>query len=255
MKNLQVYLPYSKTTITQRFGDNANSLYASQGLKGHTAYDWGVPWGRDIPNCVADAYCYSVMNKDNPDLAQYRAPFFIVETDSGIYEISYGHCSAILAEVGKTYQVGDIIAKVGNTGPVYVGQHEVTKAEKDAGSQAGAHLHGPQIRVLKKTRYSSTYKNYIYDANGLLYKDGWYYGVPDYENGYNGCISLKGYSTETLATKTPVQVVADALPVVEQGIQIALRTPEPQKSTLISALSKILISLSTFLKELSPDDN
>jgi len=257
MQKLQVYLPYDKKFITQRFGENGNPSYARDGLKGHTAYDWGVPWGTPIPNCVEGLYVYSLLNKDNPDPTRYRAVCGIVETDNGgVYEITYGHCSAITAEVGKTYKVGDVIAKVGNTGDVWVGAHEVTKAERQQGSQAGAHLHGPQIRVLKKTRYTSTYKNYLYDDKGFLCINGWYYGVPDYDNGYNGCVSLRSFSTEKVAVSTdPIQVVAKALPVVQEGVAAIPTTPEPQKATLIEALSKLLTGLNEFMAKLSTPKN
>jgi hypothetical protein len=204
-KTLAVYLPYPKATIAQRFGANANPLYASQGLQGHTAYDWGVPWGTEIPNCVANAYCYSLMHVDDPVLMDYRAAFFIVETQTGVYEVSYGHLSEASAEVGKTYQVGDIIGKVGNTGACYVGQHLVTEAEKRAGSHAGAHLHGPQIRILAKTQFSNKYDRYVTLADGSKFVDraGYFYGIPGYNNGYNGCVSLAKFSTERLAVKAP----------------------------------------------------
>lgn len=254
---LKVYLPYSKSTIVQRFGENANPLYAGQGLKGHTSYDWSVPYGSPIPNCVADSYCYSLMHKDDPVLMDYRAVFFIVETDDGkAYEISYGHLSKITAEVGKTYQPGDIIGFTGNTGPVFQGQHEVTEAEKDHGSTAGTHLHGPQVRVLQKTKYTGQFKDYVMDETGKPFmRNGYFYGIPDYDNGYNGCVSMAQYSTETLATdwKAPVPVVDD--PIIENGIQVAQKAvfaasglPEgPQRSSLLKNIADFLSGISRFL--------
>lgn len=247
-KSLEVYLPYSKDTITQRFGDNANPLYVGQGLKGHPAYDWGVPWGTIIPNCTPDAYCYSIMHQNDPVLGDYRAAFFIVETETGVYEVSYGHMSTILAVPGTTYQVGGTIGLVGNTGPVYVGQHEVSEAEKDAGSHAGAHLHGPQIRVVTKTKYTNTYKNYLMNETGKPYRDtdGFFYGIPNYYNGYNGCVSLAPFSTETLATdyKTPItpQVVQEAKQALD-GIQTLPVAYQP------SLLAKLAAWLSSFIKK------
>lgn len=200
-KTLQVFLPYAKSYITQRFGENANPLYAGQGLKGHTAYDWGANYGTPIPCCTADSYCYSRMNEEAKDLSKYKAVFFLVETEAGIYEISYGHLSGFVAEVGKTYQVGDVIGFVGNTGPVFSSGVEVTEKQKEAGSHAGSHLHGPQIRPVKKVTKRATNKQYLVDAKGLLKKDGFYFEILDYENGYNGCVSLASFSTETPALK------------------------------------------------------
>jgi murein DD-endopeptidase MepM/ murein hydrolase activator NlpD len=254
MKTLEVYLPYPKTLITQRFGENANGSYAADGLKGHTAYDWGASYGTDIPNCTADAYCYSLMHKDDPVLMDYRAAFFIVETDTGVYEVSYGHMSEILAVPGKTYQVGDVIGKVGNTGPVFSGQHEVTEAEKDAGSHAGAHLHGPQIRPVKKVKTTQTgpgyFNHYLSTGAGTLYqdKDGFYYEVPDYQNGYNGCVSLAPFSTETLATEYKAPSVETIIQSVAVATAEVASLPKEQQSPFIKRLLAILAVLGSFLQ-------
>lgn len=218
---LEVWLPAPKSLITQRFGENANGSYARDGLKGHTSYDWGMPWGAPIRNCTKNAYCYSVMHKDNPDPTEYRAIFFIVETKTGVYEISYGHCSTIVAQVGKTYQPGEVIGFVGNSGDVF-SDHEVTKAERLAGSHAGAHLHGPQIRVLRKVK-KFTVGERIRDAKGYLKLNGYYFEVPNYNNGYNGCVSLAPFSTETLAStyKPPVE---QSSPVEPQSLIQPLQT-------------------------------
>jgi hypothetical protein len=243
---LQVYLPYPKPLITQRFGDNANYSYARDGLKGHTAYDWGASYGSKIPNCTPDAYCYSVLNKDNPDPSLYRAVYFIVETESGVYEISYGHCSAIYAQVGQTYQVGDSIALIGNTGDVFDGNHEVTKQERLNGSHAGAHLHGPQIRPVQKVKKITSGKHYLTNESGK-YKDpdGFYYEVVNYENGYNGCISLKDFSTEIVATdyKLAQNIVAQTK---EIGDKIGTLPPESQQKILPSFM-KVIEALKAWL--------
>lgn len=199
-KSLQVYLPAPKSLITQRFGDNANISYKRDGLRGHTSYDFGMAYGAPIYNCTPDAYCYSRMHEGDTYLNNYRALFFLVETEIGIYEVSYGHVSGFVADVGETYQVGDIIGYVGNTGTVFAGNHEVTEKEKEAGSHAGAHLHGPQIRVLRKDKKRLPSTQYITTIDGYLKKDGFYYAIPNYNNGYNGCVSLAPFSTETLAS-------------------------------------------------------
>lgn len=242
---LEVYLPYAKSLITQRFGANANYSYARDGLKGHTAYDWGAVYGVAIPNCTSDAYCYSILNKDNPDPAQYRAVFTLVETETGIYEISYGHCSDIYAEVGQTYQVGDVLALVGNTGDVFDGNHEVTRQERLNGSRAGAHLHGPQIRVLRKDAKRQTGVTYIRDNTGYIKKDGMYLAVPNYTNGYNGCVSLAPFSTETLAVHPPDVVPQEVIDIVKQGISLGPSLPEPQRKGWYQSLLDFLNSLIT----------
>lgn len=252
---LQVFLPYSKGLITQKFGDNANPLYKDQGLKGHTAFDWGALYGTKIPNCTFDAYCYSIMHQNDPVLMDYRAAFFIVETQTGTYEVSYGHMSTILALPGKTYQPGDLIGLVGNTGPVFVGQHEVTEAEKDAGSHAGAHLHGPQIRPVVKTQYSNKYSNYLVGANGNKYVDtnGFFYGILSYDNGYNGCVSPEPFFTNTLASEyhpTPIDLgkVSEIVGNTAQAVQLIQALPPDQQKRWFDPLIQILSSLAKLLR-------
>lgn len=252
-KSLAVYLPASKSLITQRFGDNANISYARDGLKGHTAYDWGMPYGAPIPNCVKDAYCYSRMHEGDPTLMDYRAVFFIVETETGVYEVSYGHLSGFVAEVGKIYQPGDVIGYVGNTGDVFSGQHEVTEAEKDAGSHSGAHLHGPQIRPLRKVLQFTKGSIRIYSEAGSYLKLGdYFFEVLDYNNGYNGCVSLAPFSTETLAIDyhAPIiqpaseTVMQEAIAVGKAGIELAPQIQEPeQRRTFLQELSDFLKKL------------
>lgn len=188
-KTLNLYKQFPDSKITQGFSENANTLYKSQGLVGHTTLDYGIPYGTPIASWANDAYCYSVLNRDNPDLSKYRGVFTLVETDAGVYEVSYGHASKIHAEVGKTYNVGDTLMECGNTGPVYVGGVEVSTTAKLKGSKAGAHLHGPQIRPVKKVKKTSKGKTYLLDGFGIFKKDGFYYEVIDFNNGTNGCVS------------------------------------------------------------------
>ncbi len=267
-KELQVFLPYPKSCITQRFGANANYSYARDGLKGHTAYDWGeiydtkskkyigAAWGSPIPNCTFDAYCYSHLNEGNKDLNAYRAVFFLVETETGLYEVSYGHLSTFEAQVGKTYQPGDVIGYVGNTGDVFVGDHEVTALEKNAGSHAGAHLHGPQVRPVKKVTKRSSKKQYLQDSKGVLKKDGFYFEVIDYNNGFNGCVSLAPFSTETLATDykasipPPPPITEHAQALQDFAGEIAKEIPsmpEPRKIETQNALQKLFEAIKKIL--------
>jgi len=189
---LEIYLPAPLSRVTQGWNQNANDFYKDNGLTGHTSYDWHFDHGEDVPNCVKDAYCYSVMNKDHQDPMKYRAVFTLVNADNGFSdwaEVSYGHADKILAEVGKTYQPGDILMTAGNTGDVYAGGRYVTKEEKLKGSKAGTHLHGPQVRPVKRVKKTSRRKEYLYDGFGILKIDGYYFEIVDYNNGVNGCVN------------------------------------------------------------------
>ena len=199
--NLELYIPFPKQTISQGFGKNATSIYKDQGVAGHTSIDWDIPHGTPYPCCADDSYCYSVINKENPDPMRYRAVFTLVEKQSGTYEVSYGHCDKIYAEVGKTYRAGEILGTVGNTGDVFAGGRYVTREEKLARSTAGAHALAPQVRPVKKVTSIMQGKQYLYDGFGLFKKDGYYYEVADYNNGYNGCVDPEPFFNGYLAIK------------------------------------------------------
>lgn len=179
--------PFPKSYITQGFGGNANTLYAGQGLKGHTGIDYATInfHGTAIPS-AADAWCYSTMNDGNPNPDYYRAVFTIVDDPDYSYEISYGHCSRIVVQEGRVAE-GQHLADIGNTGDCYVGGRRVTKEEKLAGSTAGSHLHFQVRKCVRRKDRRSGYQ-YLRNSNGYYRKDGFYYEIVDYNNGYNGCV-------------------------------------------------------------------
>jgi murein DD-endopeptidase MepM/ murein hydrolase activator NlpD len=183
----ELYNPFPFTSISQHFGANANESYAHGGLKGHTAIDWNVPFGTPLSACT-DAPVYSVMNRDNPDPERYRAVFQLVEKGDLAWEVSYGHLDKIYVRPGQFVAAGTIIGTVGNTGTVYSAGRYVTKEERLGGSKAGAHLHGPQVRPCRKVRFTVADKQYLADGNGILVRDGKYFEVIDYDNGFNGCV-------------------------------------------------------------------
>lgn len=202
MEILELYLPAPRSRVTQGWNQNANDFYKDNGLPGHTSFDWDFGHGEDVPNCAADAYCYSVLNRDNPDPMKYRGVYTLVNAKNGLSdwaEVSYGHADKILAEVGKIYQPGDILLTAGNTGDVYSGGRYVTKEEKLRGSTAGTHLHGPQVRPVKPVKKTSRNKEYLYDGFGIFKKDGYYFEIVDYYNGVNGCVDPDLYFNEIQA--------------------------------------------------------
>lgn len=184
---MNLYRPFAASLITQTFDKNANPLYKGQGLKGHTGEDYGGAWGTPIRNCATEAYVYAVKHRDNPDPTAYRAVYTLVQDGQDWYEVSYGHCSTMTAEVGKTYYDGDILAFMGNTGDVYSGGKAVSKEARLKGSKAGTHLHF-QVRAVKRVSKASSKKKYLNDGHGLLKKDGYFFEIPTYNNGYNGCV-------------------------------------------------------------------
>lgn len=204
MEKLKLWLPAPLSQITQGFSENANVSYKRDGLTGHTSIDWAIPYGDPILNCAENAYCYSVINRGNPDLMKYRAVFTLVNADNGVSEwaeVSYGHLTDIHAEVGKTYQPGESLGTAGNTGTVFSGGREITAAQKNAGSKAGTHLHGPQVRPVQRVKKTVRGKQYLYDGNGIFKKDGYYFEVVNYENGTNGCVNPMPFFSGGLAVE------------------------------------------------------
>lgn len=187
--------PISPATILQRFNENANPLYASQGLKGHGALDYAAYYGQPIFAAV-DSYIYSDMNFGaKPDV--YRAVCTLVEEGDVVYEIIYGHVIDSPVEPKTYIKAGQLIARAGNFGNVYTGGVMVTLQEKLAGSHAGTHLHF-QVRLCKKVLIRDSNKHYIKDSNGYVKLSGMFIEIVDFGNGYNGCIDpLPFFSTQS----------------------------------------------------------
>lgn len=184
---MKAKIPFKKWWMTQGFAQNLNTYYKEGGLAGHPALDIVALGDDTIFNAIDNAYCFSLMNKDNPDLMRYRAVYTLVEMDGVFYEVSYGHCDQIFAEVGKTYNTGDRLALQGNTGDVASGGKKITLKEKQDGSQVGQHLHW-QFRLVKPSVIIEKGKAYLGDEKGTFKKDGYYYEIPYYKNGFNGCV-------------------------------------------------------------------
>jgi murein DD-endopeptidase MepM/ murein hydrolase activator NlpD len=180
---LQLIRPEGRRT--QRFGKNATSIYAEQGLKGHTAEDWVNGWKSPI-KAVVTGEVYSTINLTNKDPKRYRAVYQVVDTEEFSYEISYGHIDQCFANIGDVVKVGQIIATEGNWGDVFSGGKPVTTAGRKVGK--GSHLHGPQLRKCIKVKTRTRGKKYLKNAKGYFKRDGKYYEIVDYDNGYWGCI-------------------------------------------------------------------
>jgi murein DD-endopeptidase MepM/ murein hydrolase activator NlpD len=104
--------------------------------------------------------------------------------------MSYGHVSEIDCSIGQIVNVGDIIAKEGNHGTVYVGNTLITLAMQAAGHHDGHHRHYQKRPVIKTKNLSD-----LLSKMGLSNSKGWYqdaegnyYQVYDYFNGFNGCV-------------------------------------------------------------------
>lgn len=190
MKKLELFYPLKKFVITQGFAQNANDYYRTHNLIGHTGIDM-VSFYNDNIMAAQDGLVYKIINRDNPDLSQFRAVFQIIETDTGTYELCYGHNNKTLAFPAAFANTGETLATEGNTGDVYVNGQPINKEERMNGSRAGTHVHF-QLRKVQKTLIPNfDGKNQFLSAqSGEPYRDtkGYYYLIPLYDNGANGCI-------------------------------------------------------------------
>lgn len=198
---MKIYVPFKKWFITQGFAQNANTYYKEGGLKGHTGMDI-MAIGDTNMYAGYDGYCYSVVNKDNPDLMRYRAVYTLIEDTGVFYELSYGHCNKIFVQVGDVKR-GDLIATEGNTGDVASGGKKVTAEEKKDGSRKGAHLHF-QLRLVIPVSKVTDGKKYLSDSKGKFKKNGKFFEIVDYKNGYKGCVDMSPYLVNESAYKKPI---------------------------------------------------
>ena len=169
----------------QGFSQNYNPSYHQGGLLGHTGIDVNCGWGSPIAS-LTNGLVYSTYPINQPASDGYTAVFVIAETPLETFEMSYGHVSQITCTIGQTVKVGDIIAGEGNHGTVYAGNTLITLAMQAAGNHDGHHRHY-QKRPVKKVTRTDPNKRYLQTSESIYLKDGNYYEIYDYENGYNGC--------------------------------------------------------------------
>lgn len=201
---MKFYIPFKKWFITQPFAQNFNTYYAESGYKGHTGMDI-VAMGDKTIYASCDGYIYSHINKDNPDLMRYRAVYQLVEDNGMFYEMSYGHADKILVEPGTYVKRGDPLMTQGNTGDVATGGVKVTldMKKKALPNMPGEHLHW-QVREVLPVDKIEKGKKYLTDAKGTFKKDGKYFEVLNYNNGYAGCIDFSKFVVYESAVPTPI---------------------------------------------------
>lgn len=219
---MKLYFPYRGTRyISQNFGQNANGSYQSNGFTGHTGMDI-VGQHRENIYASCDGLVYSTMNKDNPDLMKYRAVFQLIEEDGIAYELAYGHLMDIYVEPNTFVKKGTLIGTQGNTGNVFTGGKEVTAKMKENNSPAGSHLHF-QLRLLKKNDKLDKKTVKLVDANGLLKIDGYYFEIPEYNNGFNGCVDLLPFLVMESAVSTIQEIIEVVKPKLTQTLRYGSR--------------------------------
>lgn len=105
-----LFQPTYPFVITQRFGENPNSLY--YGPKGHPGLDSRARLGAPI-------YCahFGMVIRANSDLERGLNVEILSKTDDGRFFVhKYFHGSALKCKLGDFVQTGQIIMLAGNTG-------------------------------------------------------------------------------------------------------------------------------------------
>lgn len=175
--------------VTQPFEGNATSAYKNSGLKGHSGIDSSCGFGSDIFSYWDKEYVYKVLTKEFPanDGSGFTGVFTLVEKDGVIFEFLYGHCNPEPGLLGKTITKGTKIGTEANNGEVYSGGVRITLEMQKNGDTRGSHRHD-QARLLRKDANLQPNTRYITSLGGdAFYKDGFFYAIPTFDNGYNGC--------------------------------------------------------------------
>lgn len=187
----------STCSRAQGFGLNMNPLYAAAGQKGHTGVDDTCGYGSKI-YALKKGMVYKIIDKDHPasDGSGYWGVFMLCQEPDGKWiEWQIGHCSKIYVKPGDFVEPWDFIGEEGNRGGVFSGGIQITKAMQDAGDKRGSHRHYNKkfLRPLTEEERDTFRGAYITEFSTsfpptLYQKDGKYYGVIDYYNGYNGSV-------------------------------------------------------------------
>jgi len=190
-RNYIIQLGYMPTcSIQQLFGQNANTSYATSGLRGHPAVDTRCGFGTDVL-AKYSGIAYKVLTKNNPsnDGSGFTGVFQIVDDGIECFEWLTGHLDPTISQLTEL-QKGDKIGTEANNGTVFSGGIQITLAMQKAGDQRGSHRHY-QKRAIMPVKRTSWGKQYL-TAQGTgspYWHDGHYYEIIGYSNGFNACIN------------------------------------------------------------------
>jgi hypothetical protein len=208
-------------TIGQGFGGNATATYKAGGLLGHTGIDNDCGFGSLIHSYWDSEYVYKVLTKDHPsnDGTGFTGVFTIVEQNGVCFEFLYGHCNPSPDLLGKTITKGTVIGTQANNGEVYSGGVRITLEMQKAGDTRGTHRHD-QARLLKKVPTVDGTSKYLSAlGGGYLYLNGFFYLIPDYNNGYNGCFDwTKPFGTTSTSSPTGIVGGSDKFIAMQKAI-------------------------------------
>ena len=96
-----------RSVVTSEFGNRIDPITGKQA--GHTGMDLAVPTGTPIRAALPGTVTVSAYNQGG------YGYYIMIDHGNGLSTL-YGHCSQLLAPVGRTVAVGDVIALSGSTG-------------------------------------------------------------------------------------------------------------------------------------------
>lgn len=96
-----------RSVVTSEFGNRIDPITGER--RGHTGMDLAVPTGTPIRAALSGTVTASAYNQGG------YGYYVIIDHGSGLSTL-YGHCSQLLAPVGRTVEAGDVIALSGSTG-------------------------------------------------------------------------------------------------------------------------------------------
>lgn len=96
-----------RSVVTSEFGNRIDPITGER--RGHTGMDLAVPTGTPIRAALPGTVTVSTYNQGG------YGYYIMIDHGDGLSTL-YGHCSQLLASVGRTVEAGDVIALSGSTG-------------------------------------------------------------------------------------------------------------------------------------------
>lgn len=136
---LKLYSPLKDYFINQKFGENATSIYAQLGMKGHNGLDLRATDGTDVFASHSGTVTYAGLDGSNGYLVVIKTDEqFEYEGGVSFFKTLYGHLKtgSIVVTASQKVSVGQKIAQADNTGAstgshLHFGLKPVQQGEQD----------------------------------------------------------------------------------------------------------------------------
>jgi len=246
-------------TIVQGLKENATDTYKKSGLIGHSGIDSYCGYGTPINSYWDKEYVYKVLTKENPsnDGSGFTGIFTIVEQNGKCFVFLYGHCNPNPNLLGKTIAKNTFIGREANNGEVYSNGIRITLEMQKAGDMRGSHRHD-QARELRKDATLQPNTKYLSSlGGGYFFYDGFFYAIPNYDNGLNGCFDWTKMELEKPVVSTSLITFLASVQKyqVENGL-LDFKNAKPEEVTIGKKTLQLYcrdkkISYTDFLKKIA----